>query len=64
VQVSESTPNFSRTTRLPSATALRTSGFSRRWRLSMHSDWAISTFGPFSFVVSASLSASRMPATS
>ena len=46
---------LSRTTRLPSAMALRTSGFSRRCLLSMHSDCAISTFGPFSFVVSASL---------
>ena len=64
VQVSASTPNFSWTTRLPAATALRASGFSRRWRLSMHSDCAIRTLGPGAFVVSASLKASRMPATS
>jgi len=36
----------------------------RRCRLSGHSDCAISTFGPFSVVVSASRSASRIAATS
>ena len=64
VQVSGSMPKRSRTTRLPSLMALRTSGFSRRWRFSMHSDCAMMTLGPGALVVSASLSMARMLATS
>ena len=64
VQVSESMPKRSRTTRSPAANALRTSGFSRRCLFSMHSDCAINTFGPFSPVVNASFSAAIIPATS
>ena len=64
VQVSASTPKRSRTTRSPRATAAFTSGFSRRCRLSMHSDCATSTFGPLSLVVSASRRASRIWPTS
>ncbi len=42
----------------------RSSGFSRRCLFSMHSDEATMTFGPFSSVVSASFSVSRILATS
>ena len=64
VQVSWSTPKRSRTTRLPSLTALAISGRTRRCLFSMHSDCAMMTFGPGSFVVSASRSVSRILATS
>lgn len=60
VQVSGSTPKRSRTTRSPAAAALRARGFSRRCLLSMHSLWAMSTFGPFTGVVSASRSVAVM----
>ena len=43
---------------------LRISGRSRRCLFSMHSDCAMMTFGPFSAVVSASFSVSRIFATS
>ena len=46
------------------STALATSGFTRRCLFSMHSDDATMIFGPFSSVVSASFSVSRMCATS
>ena len=64
VQVSLSTPKRSRTWRWPAAMACLTSGFSRRWRLSMHSLCATMTFGPGSALVNASRMAARMPATS
>ena len=64
VQTSSSTPKRGFTTRLPPAMALAVSGFSRRWRFSMHSDEATMIFGPFSFVVSASFSVSRIQVTS
>jgi hypothetical protein len=64
VQMSSSTPNFGLTTRVPPLIAWSTSGFSRRWRLSMHSDEATMTFGPFSSVVSASRNVSCILVTS
>ncbi len=64
VQMSSSTPKRGRTTRLPSLTAFCSSGRSRRCLLSMHSEAATMTFGPFSGVVSASFSVSRILPTS
>ncbi len=64
VQTSSSTPKRSRTTRLPSATALANSGRTRRCLFSMHSDEATMIFGPFWRMVSASFSVSRIVATS
>ena len=64
VQVSGSTPKRSRTTRSPPSMRLRISGRSRRCLFSMHSDCAMMTFGPFTAVVSASCSVSRILATS
>ena len=64
MQVSGSTPNRSRTTRSPPSIFLRISGRSRRCLFSMHSDCAMMIFGPFTAVVSASFSVSRIFATS
>src|SRR5262249_50146575 len=64
VQVSGSTPKRSRTTRSPRSRRLRVSGRTRPPLFSMHSDWAMMTFGPLTAVVSASLSASRIFPTS
>ena len=64
VQTSSSTPKRSRTMRRPSLTALENKGFTRRCLFSMHSDEATMIFGPSSVEVSASLSVSRILATS
>ncbi len=64
VQTSSSTPNFGRTTRSPALMAWSRSGLSRRWRLSMHSEEATMTLGPFSSVVSASFSVACIRPTS
>ena len=50
--------------RSPSRTDFWNSGFTRRCLLSMHSEEATITFGPLSFVVSASRNVSRIRATS
>ena len=63
VQTSSSTPNRSRTTRLPSLMALAINGRTRRCLFSMHSDEATMILGPFAEVVSACFSVSRILAT-
>ncbi len=42
-------------------TTLAIAGFSRRWRFSMHSVWAITTLGPGALLLSASRKAARTP---